>query len=75
MEGKIRLTQYENRYNDVITIRRSRYLKEKDVRGSQSRIARWRCDNEEEGNRFWMEDKCCRICKKKVGTLKHKQNM
>jgi len=41
------------------------YLLKKGEKGSQKIIARWRCGNEEERNRFWKteEEKKCRICR------------
>ncbi|KYM94102.1 hypothetical protein ALC62_15275, partial [Cyphomyrmex costatus] len=37
------------------------------------RIARWRCGNEERGNRYWMneEERKCRLCGRERETVEH----
>jgi len=71
MDGKIMATRYNTRYKMLTTFGIPRYLREKGTKGSQSMIARWRCGNEEEGNKFWLKDKSCRICRKEIGNLEH----
>ncbi|EZA53818.1 hypothetical protein X777_06635 [Ooceraea biroi] len=52
---------------------RPRYLRKKGEKRSQKLIARWRCGNEEEINRFWMTEgkRKCQICEEAEGTIEH----
>lgn len=57
IEGKIARAKYNVRYKEIKAIA----------------IARWRCGNEEDKNRFWMaeEKRKCKICKEAEGSLEH----
>ncbi|EZA53789.1 hypothetical protein X777_06685 [Ooceraea biroi] len=52
---------------------RPRYLRKKGEKGSQKVIARWRCGNEEEKNKFWLTEgkRKCQICEETEGELEH----
>jgi len=49
------------------------YLRRNGRKGSQKIIARWRCGNEEEKNKYWRkeEDRRCRIYNMKEGAITH----
>jgi len=72
LEQKIRESNYNDRYKNSTSIGIPDYLR-KGERGSQKIIARWRCENEEEKNRFWKteEEKKCRICAMGEGRIEH----
>jgi len=53
LEQKIREYKYNVRYENSIAIGMPDYLLKIGDRGTQKMIARWRCGNEEERNRFW----------------------
>ena len=73
MDSKIGSTRYNSRYKDIMAQEGPKYLREKEYKGSQKLIARWRCGNEEERNRFWMaaERRNCQICEEEEGTIEH----
>lgn len=73
MEGKIAKTKYNERYKEIKVIGTPKYLRVKGVKGSQKLIARWRCGNEEEKNRYWLAEERgrCQICKEEVGSIEH----
>ncbi|EZA55476.1 hypothetical protein X777_04270 [Ooceraea biroi] len=50
-----------------------KYLRERGNKGSKKIIARWRCGNEEERNRFWAGEggRNCQICGKEEGAIEH----
>ncbi|CAL1672483.1 unnamed protein product [Lasius platythorax] len=53
MEGKIRNSKYNIQYKEITTLGLPEYLRKKERKGSQKLIARWRCGNEEEKNKYW----------------------
>lgn len=70
IEGKvIRGTKYNKRYKDITTIEIPKYLRIAGVKASQKIIARQRCGNEEEKNKYWGKDeeRRCVICDREVG--------
>jgi len=73
LEQKIRESNYNDRYNNSTSIGIPNYLLRRGERGSQKIIARWRCGNEKEKNRFWKteEEKECRICGMKEERIEH----
>lgn len=68
--GKAR---YHANYRNLVTEKRPRYLVTKGRRGSHQMIARFRCGNEERGNRYWEaeEKRMCRMCGQAVETMVH----
>jgi len=73
LEQRIRKSNYNDRYKNSTSIGMPDYLLKTGERGSQKIIARWRCGNEEERNRFWKteEEKKCRICGVEEGCIEH----
>lgn len=73
MKGKIAKTKYNERYKEIKVIGTPKYLRVKGVKGSQKLIARWRCGNEEEKNRYWLAEERgrCQICKEEIGSIEH----
>ena len=56
--------QYNERYKHIKTEIPIEYLEKAGREGSQRLIARARCENLEEGNRFWLvkEKRRCVLC-------------
>lgn len=72
MDGKTENSRYNKRYKDILVAGIPKYLRERGAKGSQKTIARWRCGNEEEGNKYWdAEGRKCQICRKEEGTVEH----
>ncbi|XP_053990568.1 uncharacterized protein LOC128882821 [Hylaeus volcanicus] len=71
--NKIREATYNSRYKYIVTALCLEYLNKTGKRDNQKLIARIRCGNLEEGNRYWLkeEDRKCGLCKLEKGTLKH----
>jgi len=71
LEQRIRESNYNDRYKNSTSIGMPDYLLKRGERGNQKVIARWRCGNEEEENRFWKteEKKKCRICGVEKGCI------
>lgn len=64
-EKIIEKTKYNERYKEIKVVGLLKYLRTKGIKGSQKLIARWRCGNEEERNKYWLTEKKrrCLICK------------
>lgn len=72
MDRKIGASRYNKRYKEILVIAIPKYLKEQDAKESQKRIARWRCGNKKERNKYWKtEERKCQICEKKEGTVEY----
>ena len=71
--NRIREARYNKLYKHIYRVNLPKYLEERGERGSQSLMARARCGNMEEGNRYWMkeEDRRCKLCERDIGSLKH----
>ncbi|XP_053990557.1 uncharacterized protein LOC128882816 [Hylaeus volcanicus] len=71
--NKVREATYNSRYKYIVTALRPEYLNKTGKGDNQKLIARIRCGNLEEGNRYWLkeEDRKCGLCKLEKGTLKH----
>lgn len=73
IESKIRESKYNRKYKKVMVQSLPKYLKgwgnERDI----ELIARMRCGNMEEANRYWLgnEDRLCVICKEALGSWEH----
>lgn len=72
MDGKIINSRYNKRYKDILVVGMPKYLRERGAKESQKTIARWRCGNEEEKNKYWdAEGRKCQICRKEEGSVEH----
>lgn len=73
LEGKIEKAKYNERYKEVKAVGIPKYLRVRGAKGSQKLIARWRCGNEKEKNRFWLseEQRRCQICGEGEGSIEH----
>ena len=71
--NKIRKGQYNERYKHKQTEIPTEYLEKETREGSKRLIAKARCGNLEEGNRYWLvkEKRRCVLCQAEVGTLHH----
>lgn len=70
---KIRESRYNRRYKDIFVDRLPEYLRDRK-RGKDSYImAKLRCGNYEENNKYWKneEDRKCKLCKVEMGTMEH----
>ncbi|XP_029054544.1 uncharacterized protein LOC114881833 [Osmia bicornis bicornis] len=70
---RIERARYNPRYKDLITIKTPRYLLRSDRKRDIKSIARLRCGNEEEKNRYWLteEKRTCSLCGRRQGSLEH----
>jgi len=61
------------RYKDIATCGKPGYLRRRGEKGSQKTIARWKCGNEEEKNKFWLdtENRRCKLCGNKEDRIEH----
>lgn len=73
LEGKIEKTKYNESYKEIKVVGLLKYLRIKGIKGSQKLIARWRCGNEEEKNKYWLteEKRRCLICREVEGAIEH----
>lgn len=71
--NKIINSRFCKRYKYIYEARVPRYLEERGEGDSQSLMARVRCGNIEEGNKYWRkeEERRCMMCERYRGTLKH----
>lgn len=70
---RIAVSRYNNRFKYIRYTQRPEYLVKKGSKASQCILARVRCGNLEEYNRYWLkeEDRVCKLCERGPGTLKH----
>lgn len=70
---RIKGGRYNKRYGEIRKKSRPEYLKTGYKGRDQTLIGRFRCGNEENGNRYWRseEENRCRMCQKGVETLEH----
>nr|XP_034190794.1 uncharacterized protein LOC117609058 [Osmia lignaria] len=70
---RIVIGRYNGKYRGIREENRAYYLKEEYKGRDQSMIARFRCGNEERGNRYWKkkEDNVCRMCGLGEDTIEH----
>lgn len=69
---RIRESRYHKDYERLITREEPKYLKREN--GNERKIiGRFRCGNEENDNRFWLEEDArrCRMCREEAETMKH----
>lgn len=71
--NKIKATRYNRRYKESRVIDIPEYLRNKGDKGSQNLIARIRCGNEENRNKYWLneEERKCDLCGIEESTLEH----
>ncbi|KAI4483424.1 hypothetical protein M0802_013408 [Mischocyttarus mexicanus] len=71
--NKIREARYNPRFERLRTVARPEYLSKRGEGGSQKLIARARCGNIEENNKYWLnqDKRRCTLCGAEAGTLKH----
>ena len=71
--NRIQISRYNERYKYIRTSVRAEYLEKEGRGGSQKLIARARCGNLEEWNKYWLDEESrrCVLCKQGRGTLKH----
>lgn len=73
VESRIREAKYNRGFGEIITRLRPKYLRQyrKDV--DIDIVAKIRCGNFENRNKYWLgeEDRKCRLCKKEEETLEH----
>jgi len=73
LDNKIRDSKYNVRYKDIAAFGKPGYLRRRKENGSQKTIARWRCGNEEERNKFWLdrESRRCKLCRIEEDKIEH----
>lgn len=71
MKEKIAKTKYNEKYKEIKVVGTPKYLRVKGVKESQKLIARWKCGNKEEKNKYWLSEKRrrCQICKEAEGSI------
>lgn len=71
--NKIQKARYNKRYKYIRTVGRVEYLKKEGNGGNQRLIARARCGNIEEGNRYWLDEerRKCTLCSLGIGIIKY----
>ncbi|KAI4486887.1 hypothetical protein M0802_012238 [Mischocyttarus mexicanus] len=71
--NKIREAKYNPRLERIRTVTRPAYLTKRREGCSQKLIARARCGNIQENNRYWLdqEERRCTLCGAEAGALKH----
>lgn len=70
-ENKINKSKYNPEYKNIKTLSIPRYLKDENKK--KKLIARYRCGNEENKNKYWKReiDRKCRLCGKQEETIEH----
>ena len=73
VERMIRESKYNQRYKEIVSEGLPEYLRKYRERKDMELIARIRCGNLEENNRYWLEekDRLCKLCSKEAGTWEH----
>lgn len=73
IDMKIREAKYNRNYKEFSVVGLPKYLKKSGKKDDIEIIAKIRCGNFENGNKYWLreEEKICRLCKKDRETLKH----
>lgn len=73
IEGKIREAKYNRRFGEILTSKRPSYLRayKRDI--DIDIVAKIRCGNFENINKYWLseEERRCRLCKKEGESLEH----
>ncbi|KAH0816561.1 hypothetical protein GEV33_006230 [Tenebrio molitor] len=70
---RIRESRYNGKYEKIITEELPKYLG-RESRKERVIIAGFRCGNEERENKYWNEDRVCRMCGEKKETIEHMLN-
>lgn len=73
IEGKIREAKYNKKYKDIMSEGLPKYLRKWGIGKELELMARLRCGNFEEANKYWLKDeeRYCRLCKSALGTWEH----
>ena len=67
----IQNSSYLPRYKEIMVEEVPTYLEKAGLKGSQQIIARFRCGNEEQNNRYWEPVHLCRICNASTESIEH----
>lgn len=69
---RIRESRYHRNYEKLMTKERPKYLERENAK-ERRMVARFRCGNEEKGNKFWLEEneRRCRLCGDEEETMEH----
>lgn len=70
---RIANSRYNQRYKELYTITKPKYLTAQYKGRDQKIIARFKCGNEERKNKYWKneQDKRCRLCMDNEKSLEH----
>ncbi|KAK4886246.1 hypothetical protein RN001_002517 [Aquatica leii] len=72
---KIKESRYNRNYKDIKGEGVPEYLKDSEIKSNKRKkmVARFRCGNEELGNKYWKEEpeKLCRLCGEETEDLDH----
>lgn len=73
LEGRLRESKYNRKYRSIMTAGLPKYLNGCRRQGQLETLARFRCGNFEEMNRYWLkeEDRRCKLCNEALGSWYH----